>query len=200
MSEKKECNRKMEKLAMTKHAMTRYAERIAGRDELIDINIYIARSEEKIIEDINTMYEHSELIYTGKVGNRDNNPVNVYLSGTWIILTDLANSKVITLYKVEFNVGEEFNKQFIQKILDKLAEDKKILEEKRAEIAEEKSAYEQIIKDNEEMINEYRGTIKMLERNNADYRETIESMDSRCVAAELAVKRDIETLVMKREF
>ncbi len=108
-------------MAITKHAMTRYAERIAGRDELIDINIYIAQNEDKIIDDINKMCEHSELIYTGKVGNRDNNPVNVYLSGTWIILTDLTESKVITLYKVELYVGEEFNKQFIQKNLDKLA-------------------------------------------------------------------------------
>lgn len=190
----------MDKMVVTKHAMSRYAERIAGKDELIDINIYIAQNEDKIVEDINKMCEHSELIYTGKVGNRDNNPVNVYLSGTWILLTDLTETKVITLYKVEFNVGEDFNKQFIQKILDKLAEDKKILEEKRAEINTEKSAYEQIIKDNEDMINEYRGTIKMLERNNADYRDAIESMNARCVAAELAVKRDIESLVMKKEF
>lgn len=187
-------------MVITKHAMTRYAERIAGRDELIDINIYIAQNEDKIIDDINKMCEHSELIYTGKVGNRDNNPVNVYLSGTWIILTDLTESKVITLYKVELYVGEEFNKQFIQKNLDKLAEDKKILEAKRAEIAEEKSAYQEIIKSNEDLINEYRGTIKMLERNNADYKDAIESMDARCSKAELAVKRDIEALVMRREF
>ena len=177
-------------MAITKHAMTRYAERIAGRDELIDINIYIAQNEDKIIDDINKMCEHSELIYTGKVGNRDNNPVNVYLSGTWIILTDLT----------ELYVGEEFNKQFIQKNLDKLAEDKKILEAKRAEIAEEKSAYLEIIKSNEDLINEYRGTIKMLERNNTDYKDAIESMDARCSKAELAVKRDIEALVMRREF
>ena len=176
-------------MAITKHAMTRYAERIAGRDELIDINIYIAQNEDKIIDDINKMCEHSELIYTGKVGNRDNNPVNVYLSGTWIILTDLTESKVITLYKVELYVGEEFNKQF-----------KKILEAKRAEIAEEKSAYLEIIKSNEDLINEYRGTIKMLERNNTDYKDAIESMDARCSKAELAVKRDIEALVMRREF
>ena len=39
-------------MAITKHAMTRYAERIAGRDELIDINIYIAQNEDKIIDDI----------------------------------------------------------------------------------------------------------------------------------------------------
>lgn len=115
-------------------------------------------------------------------------------------MTDLTESKVITLYKVELYVGEEFNKQFIQKNLDKLAEDKKILEAKRAEIAEEKSAYQEIIKSNEDLINEYRGTIKMLERNNTDYKDAIESMDARCSKAELTVKRDIEALVMRREF
>lgn len=190
----------MDKMSITKHAMSRYAERIAGRDELIDINIYVAQNEEKIIEDINKMCEHSDFIYSGKVGNRDNNAVNVYLSGTWVILTDLNNSKVITLYKVEFNVGEEFNKQFISRIIEKLDADKKVLEEQRGKIQEEKEAYERIVKDNEDQINEYRGIIKMLERNNADYKSVIEDLDSRCVAAELAVKKDIETLVMKREF
>ena len=87
----------MDKMVVTKHAMSRYAERIAGRDELIDINIYIAQNEDKIVEDINKMCEHSELIYTGKVGNRENNPVNVYLSGTWILLTDLTETKVIKM-------------------------------------------------------------------------------------------------------
>lgn len=190
----------MDKLAITKHAMTRYAERIAGRDELIDINIYIARNEEKITEDINKMYERSEFIYSGRVGNKDNHPVNVYLSGTWVILTDTINTKVITLYKVEFNVGEEFNKQFISKILEKLEADRKILEEQRNQIKDEKEAYENIVADNENMINEYRGIIKMLEKNNQDYKSVIEEMDCRCAAAELAVKRDIESLVMKREF
>lgn len=135
------------------------------------------------------------------------NVFNVLLTDSGIVnetlphdVCELFKPKVITLYKVELYVGEEFNKQFIQKNLDKLAEDKKILEAKRAEIAEEKSAYQEIIKSNEDLINEYRGTIKMLERNNADYKDAIESMDARCSKAELAVKRDIEALVMRREF
>lgn len=193
----------MDKLAITQHAMTRYAERIAGRDELIDINIYVAQNEEKITEDINKMCEHSEFIYSGMVGNRrdrSNGAVNVYLSGTWVILTDTSNTRVITLYKVEFNVGEDFNKQFIQRILEKLEEDKKVLNEQKEKIAAEKTAYENIIKDNEDMINEYRGTIKMLEKNNEDYRSVIESMSAGYEAAELAVKRDVESLVVKTTF
>ena len=49
------------------------------------------------------MIEYSQHIYTGKVGQKDNNPVNVYLSGTWIILTDICNKVVITVYKIDFN-------------------------------------------------------------------------------------------------
>ncbi len=188
------------KISITKHAMSRYAERIAGRDELIDVNIYIARNEEKIIEDINKMYEHSEFIYSGRVGNRDNGLVNVYLSGTWVILTDTAKQKVITLYKVDFNVGEEFNKAFISKILERIENDKENLEKCRAKVKDEKIAYQSIIKENENLIAEYKGTIKMLERNNADYQSVIDNIDVQCVAAENAIKRDVEDLVMKREF
>ncbi len=190
----------MDRMNITNHAMTRYAERIAGRDALIDINIYISQNKDKIVDDINKMCEHSEFIYSGRVGNRDNNAVNVYLSGTWVILTDLNNSKVITLYKVEFNVGEEFNKQFINKILEKLTHDKEVLEAKKAEVADEKAAYEQIIKDNKEVINEYRGIIKRLERNNDDYEDVIKGIEAQYAAAELAVKRDVEDLVMRKEF
>lgn len=190
----------MEHMSITKHAMARYAERIAGRDVLIDINIYIAQNEDKIIEDINKMCQYSEFIYSGKVGNRDNNAVNVYLSGTWVILTDLNDSKVITLYKVEFNVGDDFNKQFIEKIVAKLNADKAILDEQKSKVAEERSAYEGIIKDNESTINEYRGIIKKLERSNEDYKNVIEGIDSECAAAEMAVKKDIECLVMKKDF
>ena len=190
----------LERMNITNHAMVRYAERIAGRDELIDINIYISQNKDKIVEDINKMCEYSEFIYSGRVGNRDNNAVNVYLSGTWVILTDLNNSRVITLYKVEFNIGEEFNKQFINKILEKLEYDKKILEDQKSKVAEEKAAYEKIIKDNIDIINEYRGIIKRLERNNNDYEEVIKNIESEYAVAELAVKKDVENLVMKREF
>lgn len=185
---------------VSNHAMTRYAERIAGRDEKIDINIYVQQNREKIVDDVNKMCNHSEFIYSGRFGNKDNTAVNVYLSGTWVILTDLNNTKVITLYKVEFNVGEDFNKQFISKILEKLAKDKEILENQKAKIANEKAAYEQIIADNNETIKEYRGIIKMLERSNADYTDVIANINAECLAAEMAVKRDVENLAMRKEF
>lgn len=185
---------------ITNHAATRYAERIADKETVLDATAYVVKNKEKIENDINTMIEHSRHLYYGKVGTRDNTNVDVYLSGTWVILVDPRTSKVITLFKIDFGVGEDFNKQFVQKVLDKIEEHQKILEEKKKQVEEEKVAYINIVKDNEAQIAEYRAIIKRLENANRDYQEVIDNIDSQCAAAALAIKRDVENLVMKKEF
>lgn len=116
-------------LTITNHAMKRYAERIQGKETILDVNAFIATNEEMITQNINTMFEHSEFLYSGKIGTKDSTNVNAYLSGTWVLLTDLQNEKVITLYKVDFNVGEDFNKQFVEKIMERISQHKQELEQ-----------------------------------------------------------------------
>ena len=120
----------MEQLSITNHAMERYAKRIANRETTIDVNTYVQLNKDKITEDINTMIKFGNRIYTGRVGQREERPVNVYLSGTWVILTDILDKTVITVYKVNLGLDEEFNKTFINGIL-------KRMEEHKAELAEE---------------------------------------------------------------
>lgn len=187
-------------VGITNHAASRYAERIADRETLIDINTYVARNKEKIETDIKTMLDHSQHIYNGKVGNKDNNVVDVYLSGTWVFLVDPTKSKVITLYKVDFNVGEDFNKQFVQKILNRIEGHKTELATVQSQIQNEKKSYLDIIKGNNEQILEYRSIIKKLERMNADYQDVVDNMDAQCAAAALQIRKDVEDLVMKKEF
>ena len=119
----------MEQLSITNHAMERYAKRIANRETTIDVNTYVQLNKDKITEDINTMIHFGNRIYTGRVGQREERPVNVYLSGTWVILTDILDKTVITVYKVNLGLDEEFNKTFINGIL-------KRMEEHKAELAE----------------------------------------------------------------
>jgi len=185
---------------ITNHAAMRYAERIADKESLADINTYVARNRDKIENDINTMLDHSDFLYHGRVGTKDNGVVDVYLSGTWILLLDSAKSKVITLYKVDFNVGEDFNKQFIQKILERMEIHKKELDEVKKEVAEQRENYLQIIKDNKSQIAEYKNAIRQLENLNTDYQDIVDTMDAKCIASEIAIRHDVEDLVMKREF
>lgn len=44
----------MEQLAISNHAMERYAKRIANRDTTIDINAYVQTNKEKITTEVNT--------------------------------------------------------------------------------------------------------------------------------------------------
>lgn len=182
------------RVEVTNHAATRYAERIAERDNKTDINIYVQQNGDKIADDINKMLEYSTFIYSGKIGNKEKNVVNVYLSGEWVLLLDTPQSKVITLYKIDFGIGDDFNKIFIDRVLERLEQHKVILEEKENEIAEQRSVYLQIIKDNEEQIAEFKASIKKLEKLNEDYRSVIDNINAECASARLAIRNDVETL------
>jgi hypothetical protein len=197
MKAKTECSTKVggfDGINISNHAAMRYAERIADRDSLVDINIYVQQNLEKIEEDINTMLKHSELIYRGKTG-KDKGITDVYLSGTWVILVDTAKNKVITLYKVDFGVGEDFNKQYIQRVLERMNKHKQELEDKKEQIATQRNDYLTIIKENEIQIAEYRTAIKNLEKINIDYKEIVEDMDAECSHLEFAVRHDVEDLM-----
>ena len=189
-----------ESLTITKHATERYAERIMNKDSPLEINKFIATNPDKINTDIRNMLEYSDLIYSGKVGTKDNSPVNVYLSGTWVLLLDNNNEKVITIYKIDFNVGEDFNKEFVNRILTKVREHQQSLVEKKKELDERKAQYEDIIKQNTAAINEHKNIIKRLEQTNADYQSVISDIYLEYNQEELKLKHDIEDLVLRKEF
>ena len=180
--------------------MERYAKRIANRETTIDVNTYVQLNKDKITEDINKMIQFGNRIYTGRVGQREERPVNVYLSGTWVILTDILDKTVITVYKVNLGLDEEFNKTFINGILKRMEEHKAELAEAQKQTEEEKKSYQSIIADNNAQINEYKAAINELEKLNTDYQETIGDIGARHKSAELAVKRDVENLIMRMEF
>lgn len=188
------------KAQVTNHAAVRYAERIAGKDSKLDVNTYVVQNIDKINNDVNNMLDHSTLLYCGKVGPKNNNIINVFLSGTWVLFLDENKDKVITLYKVDFNVGEDFNKQFVSKICERIETHKKELEELKEKVAGQRDSYLQIIEDNKLQINEYKEAIKNLEDLNSDYQDIIKKMDAEYLSSEIVIRKDIEDLVMKKEF
>lgn len=186
-------------MKLTNHIKTRYTERIAGRDTTLDINTYLAQNEEKIEKDILTMIDHSEVIFSGQTSS-DKDPVKVRLSGSWVIITDEAEETAITLYKVDFGLGEQFNKLYISNWLEKLRGDLAILNEKKAEAGEDISAYKKAIKSNEGLISEYESLIKSLKTDIKSYQDIITNKKAEWSNYEIAVRRDIEALTKRREF
>lgn len=95
---------------ISNHALQRYAERIMEK-EGIDVNRFVTLNEEKIKTDINKMIEYGDLIFSGKQFQKDckGNVIDVYIKDTWVILVDGKAKTVITIYKIDLGLGDEFN-------------------------------------------------------------------------------------------
>lgn len=105
------------------------------------------------------MVTYGALIFKGKpLDYNDKQPVKVYLSGTWIIILDDKRDRVVTLYKIDLGLGEDFNKQYVEKLLEKLSAANEKLNSYYEESNNTRSEYSKMINDNNLLINEYRGT------------------------------------------
>lgn len=196
----------MDKYIITQHCKERYAERIMDKNERNDIAVYVARNQEKIENDINTMMQYSELLYTGYLRDRsdeairEKKEVRVYLCGTWVLLADKLNNKIITLYKIDLKVGEDFNKQFV-------AAKKVAIDEARAKVnkvaesyCQFRNQYRDIIQECESKIAEHNNAIKKLTCQKNAYQALIDNSDIEVKEANEALKTQIMELVCKREF
>ena len=186
---------------ISKHASERYAERIMGKED-IDVNRFVTLNEDKIKTDINKLIQYGELIYTGKQSQKDGkgNVIDVYLKDCWIILVDGRLKNVVTLYKIDLGLDEEFNKAYVSKMMEKLNCCKENLESVRQQVQAESNTYKEMIADSESQIKEYRGMIKNLEELCAGYKTII---DNNCVKVSQANKDVVDvlnTLIGKKEF
>ena len=184
------------------HAKTRYAERIMGKDDTVEINRFITLNEDKIKTDINKMIEYGELIYRGKSAakNSKGNMLDVYLQNCWVVLVDKSSGVVVTLYKIDLELGDEFNKTYISKMLEKLNISKAKLEEVKLQVYNETNMYSEMLHDAETQIKEYRSMIKNLEGLCDGYKDIIDNNIVKETQANREVAEVINTLISKKEF
>lgn len=189
-------------MQITKHAKERYAERIMDKGDTRDINLFITQNEEKIKTDIEKMVNYGEQIFSGRTtgGKPGCNPVNVYRNGLWIILEDSKSHDVITLYKIELGADEDFDTEFVNRMMVKLDEAKSEQRDIEKEIAIERENYQSLVRDGEDLINTYKGYIKNLEQMNAGYKAVIDSLQVKNSLAEQKIKNIIARLIGKKEF
>ena len=193
----------MDKYTISNHAKQRYAERIMGRDDTTEINRYVNLNEEKIKTDINKMITYGELIYTGIQHKNDKKlaaPVDVYVKDCWVVIADNKIKNVITLYKIDLGVDDEFNKLYINKMLEKLNTAKKAADEIRHQIEEENLGYTEIIEESEISIKQYRSMINNLEKLIDGYNIVLSNNTARVAEADMATAEVLNTLIGKKTF
>ena len=187
---------------ISKHAKERYASRILNRETNNEIQTYVATNEEKIHTDILKMITYGQLIYTGKQTTRDNktNTVQVYLNGCWIVLVDANTNNVITLYKVDLGCGDDFNTDYINRMMKKIDDAKVTMGEVQLDYTLESNQYRDLIAQNTAQINEYRTFIKNLEAANEAYKELIENNTVKIAMVSKNVTELVNQLIGKKEF
>lgn len=190
---------------ISRHAMERYAERIMGKDDNVDINRFITLNEDKIKTDINKMIQFGELIYTGKQnrskdGKNANAVVDVFLRDCWIVLADSKSKNVITLYKIDLGLDDEFNRIYISKMLERLSESKVALEETKKQVEAESNTYKKMIADAETEIKVYKSMIKNLEELCEGYKMIVDNNIVKVSKASREVAHILNVMIGKKEF
>lgn len=190
------------KHTISKHAMQRYAERIMGKEDDVDVNRFVSLNEEKIQTDIDKLISYGELIYTGKQTQKDgkSNTIDVYLKDCWIVLVDNRTKNVITLYKIDLRLDEEFNKVYVSKMLEKLNTYKEVLENTKQQVQVESNTYREMISDAEIQIKEYRTMIKNLEELCVGYKTIIDNNNVKIAQANKDVADVVNTMIGRKEF
>ena len=184
------------------HARERFAERVMGKSDKSEIYRFIDTNEDKIVTDINKMIKFGEMIYAGRQSQKDGKGkvLNVYLKDCWIILVDEMISNVVTLYKVDLGCGDEFNLQYISKMMEKINESKNNLSNAQLEVGAESITYQNLIDDAQAQINEYKGYIKNLEEMIKGYQIIIDNNKVKISQCDREVADIVNKLIGKREF
>lgn len=188
--------------SISKHASERYASRIMGKEDNLDVNRFITLNEEKIQTDINKLINYGELIYQGKQTQKDgkSNMIDVYLNNCWVVLADSRTKNVITLYKIDLGFDEEFNKLYVSKMMGKLNTYKEVLANTKQQIQTESNTYREMIADAETQIKEYRGMIKNLEELCVGYKTIVDNNNVKVTQANKDVADVVNTLIGKKTF
>ena len=186
---------------ISKHASLRYTERLLNKEDNNEIQRFIIENEDKIKTDLNKMIEFGQLLYTGKTAHKDcKNPISVFIKDHWIILADEKSKNIVTVFKIDLGCGDDFNNQYISKMMEKLEEKQHALLGVQLEVDEESKMYAEMIDGYESQINEFKANIKNLENLCADYKDIIDNNKVKISIATRDVADVINKLIGKKEF
>ena len=183
---------------ITKHAKERYAERIMGRDNPTDIARFLNENDKKVTGDLQKMVKYGKKVYVGQNRKDPAKTDEVYLNDTWIVVADEASSTIITVFKIDLGVGEEFNKEYVEKLYLKLQSATEEYEQAKKNIDESRSVYLDNIRANELSIKTYKDQIKNLEKQNDAYRDILQTLNGEASLAHDKVRDIISTVIGKK--
>lgn len=173
-----------------------------GKREKSDAARFVSLNEDKIKTDINKMIEYGSCIYSGRQSQKDGKGkvIDVYVQDTWVLLVDEREKVVVTLYKIDLGLGDEFNNTYVAKMLDKLNATKATLEDIQKQVQEESDMYRKMVDEADAQIKERRSEIKNLEELSEAYKIIINNNCVKVAQANKDVTDVLNKLIEKKVF
>lgn len=192
----------MTEFSISKHAQTRYAERIYQKDNAVDITRFVKDNETKIKTEINKLISYGTLIFSGKQASTTGkgNIVDVYLKDTWIVLADSKANNVVTIFKIDLGCGDDFNVLYIEKMLEKIKKCQNCVDAAELQALEESDTYKELINDAKCQINEYRTMIHNLEEMCLGYQKIIDNNNVIVTEQKRFLADAVNDFIGKKEF
>ena len=122
------------------------------------------------------------------------------MQDTWVLLVDEREKVVVTLYKIDLGLGDEFNNTYVTKMLDKLNSTKATLEDIQKQVQEESDMYRKMIDEADTQIKERRSEIKNLEELSEAYKIIINNNCVKVAQANKDVTDVLNKLIEKKVF
>ncbi|MDR2336704.1 MAG: hypothetical protein LBE03_01215 [Candidatus Nomurabacteria bacterium] len=148
-------------IRFTEHAMKRYAERIAGREDRFDAASYVATNREKIERDLREMVERGVEVYRGLA--KDKKPTVLLVQGAWLLVMS-PEGALITLFKKELGVDDErLNREVMSRAMEIIAQKSEAVAVARDKNERRITEIKEDIRRSEESAKEHRVLAKRLE-------------------------------------
>ncbi len=183
----------------TEHVLERYAERIQDKKGKNEIKSFVAQNRDRIKENIQKLFDSSEYLCGQKI--KDHNFTHFYVNKDgWVIIVDKDQKKFITLYKVDLNLGNDFNKVYIEKMVSDIKLKMAELDEIQIKVLEEKEINKKIIEENNCQIRDMKEQIKWLEDSIKTIEQRNHELDSESTVKQRELFNQIENFVGARIF
>ena len=186
-------------MEFTEHILERYAERIQEKTKKNEIKQFVAQNRDRIKSNIQKLFDSADFLGQTKI--RDHNVTNFYINKNgWVLISGKDNKKLITLYKVDLFLGTEFNKYYIEKMMEDIKEKMAGYDYLKQLEDENKEQRNNDIKECEAEISSLKTRIKWLEENIKLYEQQNSESDARLKVKKDEVQQQIENFVGARIF
>lgn len=183
----------------SKHALERFVERSMNYTNSNEVKQYLCQNEDIVKERIQKLFDSSTFIHSAAL--REHSKTDIYINAHgWVLLVDQGKNNLITVYKVDLHLDEDFNREYTTKMMAKIQSAKDQFKVTCNQLQEESNEIELEIKKIDKEIALYTEKIGIRQQEKQNYQHRKNILSSKVQQEEDTLKLHIENFISKKIF